>query len=598
MYKSPHARDIVLRMNDIQQHRGPDYQGIYQDEHCILGHTRLSIIDLSSDGHQPFVSADNRYYMIYNGEIYNYIELREHLKQEGFSFRTQTDTEVLLAAYQHYGTSCLHKLNGMFAFCVYDQKTHILFIARDRVGIKPFYYIQRPDGFYFASEIKALLSIPNLTPCIHHQSLFDYLVFNRTDVFQDTFIEDIYRLPAGHYGILDEQHFSIHQWWHPELFINSSKETSLQDIQDHIRELLVSSVALRMRSDVPVGTCLSGGLDSSIIVGTLFEKNLVNSGFQTFTASFPNQIEDETRYVNTLNQRFPFQSHLIFPTSQNAYENLYHFTYTNDEPVPSPSFYAQYEVMKYAHDQHITVLLDGQGGDENFAGYHYFNGFFWFELFKTKQFVRFVKEIHAAILKKTHSSAYQTFGFLLAPAHLKKKLLKLSVPYMAADFFDEYIEKSMIWQHFFCIDSLNQSILRHFQYKLEHLLRIEDRNSMAFSLEARLPYLDYRLIEYLLSVPGELKIMYGQPKYLQKASLGQFTVQEILQRKDKQGFEVPCAQWMKGETWQSFFDDCYENLSQSMPTVFCSDIRNIRSPKDHWKMCQLQVWRDVFNVQS
>jgi len=251
--------DLIKKMNQIQRHRGPDDEGLFFDDMCVLGHRRLAIIDLSANGHQPFSSDDQRYQMVYNGEIYNYIELREELEQTGDRFCTQTDTEVLLKAYQRYGKECLSKFNGMFAFAIYDTKEKSLFLGRDRVGIKPLYYTLQGSVLYFASEIKALAAIPSLKTSANHQAIFDYFVFNRTDIFDETFTDEIKRLPKGHYAVFEKGKLQIEQWWNPEDYLHRNQGEGIEQIRNRVEELLVSSVQLRMRSDVTVGSCLSGG---------------------------------------------------------------------------------------------------------------------------------------------------------------------------------------------------------------------------------------------------------------------------------------------------------------------------------------------------
>ena len=282
---------LIAQMTDVLSHRGPDDSGVHREDKCVLGHRRLSIIDLSSNGHQPFVSDDNRYLMTYNGEIYNYIELREELKALGVSFKTETDTEVLLKAYQHWGVDCLSRLNGMFAFVIYDTKDKELFIVRDRVGIKPLYYTNHDGSFYFSSETKALTALPR-SCSVNNQVLFDLLVFNRTDVFEDTLFSEIKRLPKGHYAIINSKGMSIKQWWNPFNYVSENSDISIDELSNQIEETMVSAVTLRMRSDVRVGCCLSGGLDSSILLGILFQKELAGKGYPTFTASFPDHPID------------------------------------------------------------------------------------------------------------------------------------------------------------------------------------------------------------------------------------------------------------------------------------------------------------------
>jgi asparagine synthase (glutamine-hydrolysing) len=586
---------VVESMNEIQAHRGPDDEGIFFDSYCVLGHRRLAIIDLSRDGHQPFESDDHQYQIIHNGEIYNYIELREELENLGWQFKTKTDTEVLLKAYQQFGTECLSKFNGMFAFAIYDSLDNTIFIARDRVGIKPLYYTILDSKVYFTSEIKSLCSISDLALSVNYQSLFDFLVFNRTDIFDETFFKEIKRIPKGHYAVIDKGGMKLHQWWHPENYIGGREEKSLSLISEKIREIFVSALRLRMRSDVTVGCCLSGGLDSSMIVGALFEHcDIAADSFSTFTASFPGHAIDETCYIDSLNQRYRFKNIRTYPTAENALEKLREFVYTNDEPTTNSSFFAQYEVMKLAKEYNVTVLLDGQGGDENFAGYQYFHGFHLYGLLKERRILDFGEELLKNMLRRQDISAYQTLMFQLLPDSVKKILLLRTVPYIQKDFFYEYIGKSRIYNEFFDVRGLNDSLVRHFQYKLEHLLRMEDRISMAFSLEARVPYLDYRLIEYLLGVSGDLKIKLGETKYLQKEALGRYTVDAILSRKDKIGFGTPRDEWMLTDGWQRLTEQNYNYLNESFSGVFKKDTKLPKKGFDRWKINNLATWKNVF----
>ena len=586
--------DIVSKLNNLQKHRGPDDEGLFINNSCVLGHRRLAIIDLSRDGHQPFVSDDGRYQLVYNGEIYNYIELREELEKIGWRFRTKTDTEVLLKAYQEFGEKCLTKFNGMFSFVIYDNENKNLFLARDRVGVKPLYYTIIDSGFYFASEIKALCQIPALKLSLNYQSLFDYIVFNRTDIFDETFFNEIKRIPNGYYAFHNKDGLELCQWWKPESFVGNLLDDDEKKIESRIHEILISAVKLRMRSDVPVGSCLSGGLDSSILIGILFDRNHVNKEYLTFTASFPGHSLDETRYIDVLNQKYPFKNIRTYPSATSAYDELKDFVYTNDEPTTNHSFFSQYEVMKLAKNNGVTVLIDGQGGDESFAGYQYFHGFNMYGMLKEKKMLRFGSELLKSFLRGQDKSAYQTLIFQMLPDSARKKILLRTVPYLNPDFFYNYTDSSRIFREFFDADNLNQSLVKHFQYKLEHLLRMEDRNSMAFSLEARVPYLDYRLIEYLLSIPGNLKIQNGETKRLQKRSLGQYTAREIFDRTDKIGFGTPGDEWMLTESWKKLTLINYSELTKAFPDVFRKKTELPKKGFDRWKVNQLATWKNIF----
>lgn len=588
-------RLAIERMNRIQTHRGPDDEGLFSDDRCVLGHRRLAIIDLSKDGHEPFVSDDERYYLTYNGEIYNYIELREELRAHGWTFRTRTDIEVLLKAYQQYGPDCLSKFNGIFAFAIYDRVQKELFLARDHVGIKPLYYTAIDETYYFASEIKALRSLPGLTMNVNQQSVFDFLVFNRTDVFDETFIREIKRLPKGHYAVINQEGLDLVRWWNPEDFVQNETTSEAQAIEK-VEDLLVSAVQLQMRSDVPVGSCLSGGLDSSILAGIIYDHNHVNGHFSTFTASFPGHPLDETRYVDCLNQRYPFTNHRTFPTAQSAFDHFHQFVYTIDEPAADATFYTQYEVMRLARQHGITVLLDGQGGDENFAGYQYFHGFYLYGLLNKMRLGKLAGELCRVLLRRQDRSAFQTLAFQILPDRIKKRLLLKSVPYVSEAFFEQHVDSSLVYNEFFEAPDLHTSLVRHFQYKLEHLLRMEDRSSMAFSIEARVPYLDYRLIEYVLGVQDDIKIKSGTSKYLQKLALGKYTTSEILDRKDKIGFGTPLDEWMASADWQAFTAENDRYVQDVMSEVLAENHPLPVTGNHRWKINMLAEWhRITFN---
>jgi asparagine synthase (glutamine-hydrolysing) len=582
---------LVERMNNVQSHRGPDDAGLWSDTRCILGHRRLSIIDLSQDGHQPFISNDGRYVLTYNGEIYNYIELREELQAKGWTFHTKTDTEVLLNAYLAWGKEALDRLNGMFAFALYDTKEQRLFLVRDRCGIKPLYYTRHMGRFIFASEIKALRILPALDTSLNEQALFDFLVFNRTDVYDETFLKSIHRVPKGHWMEVTARGETIQSWWRPQDYLAKEGER-LENPHETVESLFLDSVKLRMRSDVSVGSCLSGGLDSSILVGTLYQQHLADEDFMTFTAAYPGSTVDECRYVDALNRAYPFLNFRTYPDAAGAHEHLQAFTRTNDEPTTTPAFYTQYEVMRLAKEHGVTVLLDGQGGDEVFAGYQYFHGFFLVSLLKEWQLGRLTIEIVQNILRRQDKSGLQTFIFQVLSSKQKSMSLARTLPHIDADFYHTYISQSRIFNEFFDAPNLNISLVRHFQYKLEHLLRMEDRNSMAFSLEARVPYLDHRLVEAGLAISANDKIRRGETKVLQKKALGQYTIPEILHRKDKIGFGTPQDDWFSEPVWQSLLQASCEYNTRIFSDIFTDNLYEKLPYKGshRWKMIQLALW--------
>jgi asparagine synthase (glutamine-hydrolysing) len=587
-------RCLVETFNSILRHRGPDDAGIYVGSRCILGHRRLAIIDLSSDGRQPFASEDGRYQLVFNGEIYNFIELRQELIGQGFRFRTKTDTEVLLAAYQHYGPSCLNRFNGMFALAVYDTRDGTLFLARDRLGVKPLYYVLCGSRLYFASEIKALFAIPGFSPSLNEQSLFDYLVFNRTDVHDETFTREVKRLPKGHWASFGPDGLRLVRWWDPRDFLGSGRDTPAHIMHRELEELMVSAVSLRMRSDVPVGSCLSGGLDSSILVGILFDRLGMKPDYPTFTAVYPGHAIDESRFVDAVAKAYPVRSHRTSPSAQGALSDLEAMVWHTDEPTTGFTFYSQFAVMRLAKQHGVVVLLDGQGGDESFAGYQYFHGFHMYGLLRQGRIAALAKELFQVLRRRQEISALQTLAYQALPDVLRRQLLFRSVPLVSRDFFEAHIGQSRIHTEFFAAKNLNDSIALHFRYKLEHLLRTEDRNSMAFALEARVPYLDYRLVEYLLGVDEALKIRGGETKRLQKQALGKYTIPEILNRRDKIGFGTPSAEWAREPGWQELTAESLRDIKSAFPGIIAAKATLPAAADQCWKINNLAIWRRLF----
>lgn len=587
---SPDDAALVGRFGQIMRHRGPDDEGLFADASCALGHRRLAIIDLSRDGRQPFSSPDSRHQMVFNGEIYNYIELRRELEGLGRTFRTRTDTEVLLAAYLEWGPECLHRFNGMFAFAVYDAEAKSLFLARDRFGIKPLYYATVGGTLYFASEIKALRKIPGLSRDVDRQALFDYLIFNRTDVYDETFLNAVRRLPKGCRAVADADGLHVATWWDPRRFLGQGDDAPPDLVARRVEELFVDAITLRMRSDVPVGSCLSGGLDSSIMLGVLYKRLNAPTGYPCFTAVFPGQAVDESAYVDALAARFPFAGHRITPTGAAALSELETFVHINDEPTTGASFYAQYAVMRLARETGVTVLLDGQGGDESFAGYQYFHGFNLHGLLAHGRFVRFGRELLCCLRRGQHVSALQTLAFQVMPDVVRRAALYRARHHVSREFFQSHVGESRIMNEFFAVRSVGESLAAHFRFKLEHLLRSEDRNSMAFSLEARVPYLDYRLVEYLLGLPDDLKIGDGETKRLQKLALGRYTVSTIRGRKDKLGFATPSRAWLDAPDWRQLAINAMEETAAAFPGLLEKNATLPAAPEERWKIIQLALW--------
>ena len=497
----------LLDMMKAMKHRGPDDQGVFINKNVGLGFVRLSILDLTNVGHQPMCDTKERYYIVFNGEIYNYIELREELKTLNYSFKSNTDTEVLLYSYIEWGESCLDKLNGMFAFVIYDKDTDNLFGARDRYGVKPFYYYKDDSLFVFASDIPPILDTKFIAASANEQVIFDYLAFNRTDQTEETFFKDIFKLQHGHCFTIQNNVFQIKKWYNLK---EQVKEAIPFKDEHEYRKSFSDAVGLRLRSDVPVGVCLSGGLDSSAITSILL-KDYDKKDINTFSAIYSRgDYGDETEFIDEYNEELK-NMHFTKPSAKSLLEDLNDFIKIHSEPIPSLSPYAQYKVMQKAKGK-VVVTLDGQGADEQLAGYHYFFGFYFKDLLLQGNINMLCKELIA--YKKCHHSiyGYKTFIYFLLPKKLRSNIRINKNSYLDKKFISKYIDSNEVSGNIYGSSSLNDALLDHFEYKLEHLLKWSDRNSMAHSSESRTPFLDYRLVERTLATANSEKIKDGTTK--------------------------------------------------------------------------------------
>jgi asparagine synthase (glutamine-hydrolysing) len=586
------AERPVQRMMKRMKHRGPDDDGIFLDGPVGFGHVRLSIIDLSSAGHQPMVSQDGRFVLVFNGEIYNYIELREEL-EPFVPFRTRTDTEVLLNAFIHWGPDCLHRFNGMFAFAVYDRQEGTVFLARDRFGIKPLYYYRDDERLVFASDIPPILEVVSGARKADDHTIFEYLVFNRTDQTERTFFQDIKKLQHGHCMTIGTDGVSIRQWYNLRENIREPFQST-----EEFRATLSSAIALRLRSDVPVGVCLSGGLDSSSIVSILLH-DYHRDDINTFSAVYGNGVEgDESEFINEYSGQLEHM-HRVHPTADTFYYDLFDYTRAHSEPTPTTGPYAQFMVMQLAKD-HVAVTLDGQGADEQLAGYHYFYGYHFKDLFKSFKWPTLFREILS--YSREHQSLYglKTFLFFMLPPGLRTKLRAGEGNFLTPDFYNTHAADSVISGDLYDAPSLREALLAHFEYKLEHLLKWEDRNSMFFSLEARVPFLDHRLVERLLPMPGERHIKDGVTKAFLREAMEGTLPEKIRNRKDKTGFVTPQSQWFRNERFKVFIGStiCSDSIARRgyvKPEAVCRlmqmhDTGKEDFSRDIWKLVNLELW--------
>lgn len=549
---NPIERDLFEKMTDILSHRGPDDRGTFYDNNLALGHRRLSILDLSEKGHQPMHYMD-RYIIVLNGEIYNYIEIKAELVASGYTFMSQTDSEVVLAAYDKWGENCLHKFNGMWAFAIYDKKTRQLFCSRDRFGVKPFYYYYDGRKFIFASEIKAILPALQGKPKANIQRLIDNIIYGTFDHTNETLFNDIFQIRPGYSLVIDVNLKATHNQYYTIDKVTLNNQSYEENIK-RFKELFIDAVRLRLRADVPIGSCLSGGLDSSSIVCVAAELIKENGGVRHDTISScyktkEEAIYDEQEYIDEVVKAAHTNSYKIYPNVDNFFENLDTIIYHQDEPVGGLCHEAQYNVFKEAKNRGLTVMLDGQGADEQLAGYKFFHSVIIREYLKQFKFKKALNEFRAFRIKRSSSEVYGLKGLFwfmikdLLPPVIQRKLLKQSTSREEFDWISVSYNPIIVNQNrkYSSFDDYSKKSMK---YGLVELLHYEDRNSMAFAVEGRVPFLDYRLVEHIISLPPDQKLKNGITKRILRDSMIGILPEKIRTRTSKLGFAVPTDLWI------------------------------------------------------
>ena len=546
-------------------HRGPDDEGTFVDNSIGLGHKRLSIID-PKNGHQPMCNEDGSVWIVFNGAVYNYLEIRQNLVKKGHDIKSYCDTEVIIHAYEQYGEKCLEKFNGMFAFVIYDKNKNKIFAARDRFGIKPFYYYCDEDKFVFASEIKAILASEMVDKKVNYEGIQDYIVFQFT-LGKKTLFKDIYKLEPGHYMTLDMNEGlepNIVQYWDLE-FKYDTHHTEDYFI-DRLKFLIDDSIRLRLRSDVELGTFLSGGLDSSTVTCVASEC-LGREGLKTFTGKFNEGKEyDESYYAKLAAGHANADYQEIAMTAEQFRESLSDIIYYLDEPGAGPGVFPQYMVSKLA-SENVKVALGGQGGDEIFIGYARYLVAYLEECIKGAIFETANKDKYAVTLDsiasnlpllKTYKPMLQNFmqeGMFGPQEERYFRIIDRSAG-MKQLFNNEIFEDSRYSSFEGFKEIFNKKGLESYVNKMTYfdlkaslpaLLHVDDRTSMAWGLETRLPFLDYRIAELFASIPPNVKFKGGESKALFKQAIKNTLPDEVLNRKDKMGFPVPLVEWYQGE---------------------------------------------------
>ncbi|MFP3978292.1 asparagine synthase (glutamine-hydrolyzing) [Marinobacter sp. KMM 10035] len=540
-------------------HRGPDAGSTWLDDAVGLVHRRLSILDLSDAGTQPMVSTSGRYVIAYNGEIYNFQELRDDLVSQGHSFRTRTDTEVLLALYEIHGPDCLQLLNGMFALAIWDRSARKLFLARDRLGKKPLYFYEANGQFVFASELKALTPAPFVKTELRHDAIKDFFAYQYVPD-PKTIYKNVHKLAPGYWLETDGTHTHQQQYW--DVSFGSPSNASLDELQDGLYNLIDDAVRLRMVSDVPLGAFLSGGIDSSAVVGLM--AGHTSTPVTTCAIGFDSKRFDEVHWAKKVAQQFKTDHH-EFTVKDNVADSLASIARFFDEPFADPSFVPTYYVSQLAR-QKVTVALAGDGGDENFAGY---------SKYYTDHVENRLRGLFPAGIRHNLFPGLARLAGLInsGPTRKAKSLLgTLALDPDEAFFITNSFFRRDVWN-----DLVTDELKRETQgydpaditrahYKNadtdDHLSSIlytdiktylpgdilvkVDRMSMANSLETRAPLLDYRVVEYAAQIPSALKLNGKEKKYVLKKAFERMLPEDILYRK-KMGFSVPLAHWLRHE---------------------------------------------------
>lgn len=591
--------DLIQKMNNALIHRGPDDNGTYFDNEVSLGSLRLSILDLSKNGHMPMISEDKSIVITYNGEIYNFQEIRNVLAKRGYKFNSNSDTEVILYSYQEWGSKCVEKFNGMWAFTIYDKQKSILFLSRDRFGVKPLYYYFDEDKFIFSSEIKGILK--HEIPKIPNEALiFDFLHYNLLDHTDETFFSGIKKLNPGTNLIFDcnRKEIKIENYYNLKKRIKQNKDAT----KDEIRSKFIESVKIRLNSDVPVGSCLSGGIDSSSIVCVM--NKISCKKINLFSLVFPGKSIDETEYQREVVEKTDSIWHKTTFDDEDILKDLNDFIYTQEEPVLSLSPYGQYRVMKLVKKNGIKVVLDGQGADEILAGYHGFFAYYLSELFLNLSWWTFIKEIKDYYTNYSSLKPLFNFFAIMLPKKLTEYYLRKNNSFIPNEFFDKHKKrksKDIIWD---TNDLKTILYLSETYSSLPQLLRYEDKNSMRWNVESRVPFCDHELVEIILSLPSNYKIKSGMTKIIFKKAMNEIVPDLIRTRTDKIGFETPDADLLKTKQGKKIATSIInsnkfktrpywnEDIARRMLQEHSDGKKN--NAADIWKMIILEMWHRMW----
>ncbi|MDD5438639.1 MAG: asparagine synthase (glutamine-hydrolyzing) [Candidatus Omnitrophica bacterium] len=601
-------RDVLTKMVAVQKHRGPDDEGCYYNDHVGLGHCRLSIIDLSANARQPMSNAGGTTWIVYNGEIYNYVELKKELADAGVKFRSASDTEVILAAYDRWHDGCLSRFNGMWAFAIWDSSSGELLLSRDRFGVKPLYYYYDGERLIFSSEIKALFLHPAVKKEVNDQAVYEYLVsgYGYMDVADFTFFKNIVKLKPGYAARIRvrEKRVDFIRYWDlkPERYAGGEAKT-----RERFLDLFTDAIRLRLRSDVAVGITLSGGLDSSSIA-CLADKMYAGPGgrLYSFSSCFEDKDADERPYINEVLACTRLKSFFVSAPADQVFQDLEKIIWHQEEPYSTLSILPQWHVMKCAHEHDVKVLLTGQAGDETLAGYHKYYFYLFADLVKAFKWALLKREVeYYRAAKGTGDDIRQEVTRILASYYMpqwvrdihRKRQDTNGTPYINKDFLGKHRTRIAHEKKFRSI--LNNDLFNGMKISpLPSLLHIDDRASMAHSVETRSPFLDYRLVQFLFSLPSEYKITDGQTKFLLRETMRGILPERVRARKDKMGFPTPLKAWLTGRlknsvlelfTSQEFSKRPYFNREEVIREFYAC----LKGKDNHltiWSLINLELW--------
>jgi len=611
----------LTEMSRLVAHRGPDAVGhkifsengladgnIAEREKWAVGliHRRLAIVDLSNDGHQPMSDKSARYWIVFNGEIYNHIELRSELASHGYRFQSHSDTEVILAAYSCWGRDCLQRFNGMWAFAIYDCQAKKLFLARDRFGIKPLYYFSESGRFAFASELKQLHHLQGGKGRVNRRLLADFFMWRLETHTQETFFENIYSLPPGNWAEVNAETLvvgDIHpqQFWFPKALAHANP----LNIHADFRSLFEDAVRLRLRSDVPVGITLSGGLDSSAVacVASGQKKRDGAGAMEAFTAAYHDPGFSEEPFARRVARSAGLKHTLVYPESGQISEDWKQFLWYMEEPFGSLSYYTNWKVYQQIRAAGISVILSGQGGDELLLGYERYRFPFLLQQMKNgrypEAFKFFLQGRHRGnmgIFRQLQFMAYFTMPDLRA---LRRR--RLVEPFLRKDFFEFGLTRKSV-----LIDSakfrgrIEMQTKEFSKYQLPHLLRHEDRVSMSHAVETRLPFLDYRLFEFVLGQRDEDLLAEGWSKHLLRESMKDILPESVRLRTDKKGFDTPSRRLLRDHPgfFGALMDRNHDDAVLDTAAIRRAYNAGIIDEGLLCSACTYLSWKEIFQMQN